>query len=534
MGWVSVQCGFVRRRNIAAERIELRMEIIAMYLPQFHRTKENDEWWGEGFTEWTAVKNAKPLFPEHGQPRTPLHGNYYDLLDRQTMERQAEEMEEYGIDGMCFYHYYFKDGRKILEKPAENLLNWKDINMPFCFSWANESWVRTWSNINDGNAWMNTVKNPGDSSDGVLIEQNYGGRKEWEKHFYYLLPFFEDERYIRKDGRPVFVIYKAGRISCLSEMVETWSLLAKKEGILPVYFICSNIQSGQEDFIDRVLLHEPQDTLHKYFIGQREQQGKTRVMDYDAVWSKLLAKPVIHEKICRGSFTGYDDTPRRGENGTVIMGATPQKFQSYFFRLLVDAGRRNSDYVFINAWNEWGESMYLEPDAKDGYQYLEAVRMAKDNWLSLQGQDIGIGDVAQQEWKEAVLCLENSLSRSRSYGKVLNSWLSLKEKGKKIADYLKAHGYLNIAVYGLGVLGKHLVRELSGTGVKILYGIDIEGQSKAMTFPVYTPQEHLETVDAVIVSIGYDYAKIRTVLKGKLDCVILSLEDVIENTDSNG
>ena len=126
-------------------------KVYAFYLPQFHRVAENDEWWGEGFTEWTTVKNAQSLFPGHEQPRVPLE--YYNLLDKTTMKKQADLMHRYGVDGMCFYHYYFEHEKKILEKPAENLLNWKDIDMPFCFYWANQSWIRSWSNVAGGNKW---------------------------------------------------------------------------------------------------------------------------------------------------------------------------------------------------------------------------------------------------------------------------------------------------------------------------------------------------------------------------------------------
>ncbi len=138
-----------------------------MDLPQFHRIPENDMWWGEGFTEWTAVKAGEKFFEGQMQPRVPLDGNYYDLLNEQTMRWQADLMRKYDIYGMCFYHYYFKDGRKILEKPAENLLEWKDIEMPFCFSWANETWARSWSNINGKNAWSSKFDNRIDTREKV-------------------------------------------------------------------------------------------------------------------------------------------------------------------------------------------------------------------------------------------------------------------------------------------------------------------------------------------------------------------------------
>lgn len=160
---------------------------------------------GEGFTEWTTVRGAASLFEGHKQPIKPLNNHYYNLLEKETMEWQTALMKKYGIDGQCFYHYYFKDGRQILEKPAENLLKWKDIDMPFCFCWANQTWARTWSNIR-GNSWADKFEKKGNAGDdGILIEQHYGREKEWKAHFEYLLPFFQDERYIKLNGSPVFI-----------------------------------------------------------------------------------------------------------------------------------------------------------------------------------------------------------------------------------------------------------------------------------------------------------------------------------------
>ena len=196
------------------------MKVLAMYLPQFHRVDENDEWWGEGYTEWTAVKKGEKLFPGHEQPRVPMKHNYYDLLKKETMQWQTELMKKYKVYGMCFYHYYFQKGRKILEKPAENLLKWKDIDMPFCFSWANETWARTWSKLTGTNTWNSREEKAHEiGDDGILLKQEYGGEEDWENHFYYLQPFFEDIRYIRVENKPVFIIYKPDEISCLLQMM---------------------------------------------------------------------------------------------------------------------------------------------------------------------------------------------------------------------------------------------------------------------------------------------------------------------------
>lgn len=503
------------------------MKVLAMYLPQFHRVKENDEWWGEGFTEWTAVKKAQPIYDGHIQPRRPLNDFYYDLLNKETMQWQAEILRKYDVDGLCFYHYYFKDGKKILEKPAENLLRWKDIDIPYCFSWANESWIRTWSNVNDGNVWMNSEgdKQQKDNTNGVLLEQAYGKYKEWEQHFYYLLPFFKDPRYIRKEGRPVFLIYKAGRIHCLSEMLKTWNELASKEGIPSLYVIGSNAEIYQEDILDEILIHEPQNTLSKYFQRNSDDVAKQKVYDYDEVWKKLLSKPVLSRKVCRGGFVNYDDTPRRGVAGSVIEGGTPEKFCDYLVQLLKISKSIQSEYVFINAWNEWGEGMYLEPDSQNGYQYLEAVKKAKEIVVGLDATDIR-NDMLSVLTDE-IRSLENTISRYRGYWKTLNAWLVLKEQNKSIASYFKKNRYRSIAVYGLGMLGKHLIEELKGSGICIKYGIDKE-ITNLLDFPVYSIQDQLSEVDVIVITVGYEFEKMKEACESKLKCDVVLLEKVIE------
>ena len=204
------------------------IKTIAMYLPQYHRVKENDEWWGSGFTEWRAVRASRPLFRGHEQPRQPFNNNYYDLLNQDTMIWQAALMHRYNIGGAAFYHYWFKDGRKILEKPAENLLLWQDIDMPFCFCWANGSWARTWSTI--GNWSWSPLFDPEKqddcsmlrASDGILLEQKYGDEPDWEEHFDYLMSFFKDRRYLCMAEKPIFLFYAPDSIPCLERMAIFW------------------------------------------------------------------------------------------------------------------------------------------------------------------------------------------------------------------------------------------------------------------------------------------------------------------------
>src|ERR1017187_893797 len=164
--------------------------LIALYLPQYHRIKENDEWWGDGYTEWTAVKKAKALFRGHNQPKKPLGDNYYDLSDINAMRWQQGLARKYGVHGFCYYHYWFK-GKRLLEKPVESMLATPDLTLPFCLSWANPSWTRTWYG----------------QTKEMLMQQDYGGKSDWREHFEYLLPIFRDSRYIRIDGKPMFIIH---------------------------------------------------------------------------------------------------------------------------------------------------------------------------------------------------------------------------------------------------------------------------------------------------------------------------------------
>ena len=201
-----------------------KIKMIAFYLPQFHSIPENDRAWGKGFTEWTNIKKAVPLFEGHNQPRIPLNENYYNLLDSKTQVWQSELALKYGVYGFCYYHYWFKNGKKLLEKPLENMLQNKDIKIPFCISWANENWSKRWDGGNQE----------------LIAEQDYGNEQDWEMHFEYLLNFFKDERYITLGGKPVFLIYKPGEIPCLSEMLNYFDLKAKENGLKGICFMIQN------------------------------------------------------------------------------------------------------------------------------------------------------------------------------------------------------------------------------------------------------------------------------------------------------
>ena len=372
------------------------MKIIAFYLPQFHTFPENDKWWGKGFTEWTNTKKAKPLFKGHNQPRTPLNNNYYDLTQDEIKIWQSNLAKEYGVYGFCYYHYWFKDGKKLMEKPLEQMLKNKDIDMPFCLSWANEPWTRRW----DGN------------ENEVIMPQEYGDKKEWEEHFNYLYDFFIDERYIKINNQPIFIIYKPELIPNINDMLDYWNELAKKRGLEQIKFIYQYPQFYyMEDKDDSRFSYGIQfepifssgDMQYKTFKGInklkylmkntdilfRKISHKTRkilrlkipnIYSYDKVWKRILKAKPKNEKMILGAFVDWDNTARRGENATCYKGANPEKFKQYMKQLVLKEQKEyHKDIIFINAWNEWAEGAYLEPDEKNGYKYLEGIKESINN-----------------------------------------------------------------------------------------------------------------------------------------------------------
>lgn len=366
------------------------MKIIAFYLPQFHEIPENNAWWGDGFTEWVNVKSAKPLFPGHNQPRVPLNGNYYNLLDDSVKQWQVDLANQYGVYGFCFYHYWF-GGKLLLEKPVEQFLRNKSLNIHYCICWANEHWTNAWSGKNTK----------------VLIEQHYGTEKEWEEHFNYLLPFFQDSRYIQKDGKPLLVIYRPELIPCLNKMLDFWEEKAREHGFAGIDFAyqhagftvaanrdesrftyaleyhpnCAQVFRDVESFaglkhIKKAFITYVENSMG---INLREVLKKKRLkhFSYDEIWDYILKMTPRNEKCVPGAFVDWDNTPRKGARGMVADGASPDKFEKYLTEQIQRAREiYKKDMLFVFSWNEWAEGGYLEPDEKNGYAYLEAVKAA--------------------------------------------------------------------------------------------------------------------------------------------------------------
>lgn len=356
-------------------------KILAFVLPQFHAIPENDQWWGEGFTEWTNVRKATALFPRHYQPRVPANGRYYDLLDPGAHDWQAGLARQYGVHGFCYYHYWFA-GKRLLEKPVELLLERGKPDIPFCLAWANEPWTRAW----DG----------GDSE--VLMPQSYGGEQDWERHFNYLLKVFQDPRYIRVNGKPMFLIYRSASITVCDSMLALWRRLAERAG-LPGLHIVSMLTAfpldPRTETFDAFAEFEPMYTFtHRrpYLLRKRERWMRQltklsrrlsgRILrppesyDYGSLWRAMTARK-LPERTYPGIFVDWDNSPRRGLERSIIMrNFDARAFDSGVRAQLRKAQQANAEFVFVNAWNEWAEGAYLEPDEGRGLLFLESVRSA--------------------------------------------------------------------------------------------------------------------------------------------------------------
>ena len=505
------------------------MKVIAMYLPQFHRVPENDMWWGEGFTEWTAVRGAQKYYLEHRQPRIPQNENYYDLMDKNTMIWQSELMKKYVVDGLCIYHYWFRDGRQILEKPANNLLNWSDIDIPFCFCWANETWARSWSKIQDKNVWADTYEE-GMAGDGILLEQKYGREKQWEEHFTYLLPFFMDKRYIKVDGKPLFLIYKASEIFCLNEMIACWEELALLHGLPGIYLVGYKENISEDSCICAKMQHQPTKSMREIPLSWKRSIEGMNLLEYDDMWNYILAEPAEGKTFFEG-VVGFDDTPRRGMKGCVVAHATPEKFSYYLTELLAKSEAYGADLVFINAWNEWGEGMYLEPDEEHGDKYLKAVLYAKKNYKYRLAKYKAILESDIKEGRQKNVRIQKIEKKDSYYLHLLDDWLVLREKGFSVAEWIRQAGYKKIAVYGYGILGRHLCKELHNSNVIIDFIIDRRGESIETDYKVYLPTDTFPEIEAVIVSAVFEYESICKEMRKKGKYKMISLETILYEND---
>ena len=342
-----------------------RMEILAHYLPQFHPIPENDRWWEPGFTEWTNVTRARPLFRGHVQPHLPADLGFYDLRVAEVRQAQADFARRYGLTGFCYWHYWFA-GRLLLERPFEEVLSTGEPDYPFCIAWANQSWSGIWHG----------------APHRILIEQTYPGADDDARHFAYLLRAFEDPRYIRIKGRPLLFIYKPADLPQPAQFVDRWQAMASVAGLEGLHLVASLGESSYathlEDGFDAAVYYEfPfQETFMTWF--------RERLMSRNVIrgpkrfpYRRALPEPPtdIGGTVIPCVYPNWDNTPRAGRRGVLATHSTPERFGAQVRRAIEIASRAPAGerMVMIKSWNEWAEGNYLEPDREYGFARLEAL-----------------------------------------------------------------------------------------------------------------------------------------------------------------
>ncbi len=344
-----------------------KVKAIAFYLPQFHVIPENDMWWGKGFTEWTNVKRAKPLFDGHYQQCVPTELGYYDLVkDKNIQKKQIELAKKYDIYGFCYYYYWF-NGKRLLEKPLNQVLENKDLDLPFCICWANENWTRRWDGLDKE----------------ILIRQNHSLDSDI-KFIKDIIPILKDERYIKIGDSPMLLIYRINLLPNPLKTIKVWREECKKAGIDNIHI--SAIQSvGVTDprnfGCDSAVEFPP----HGFFdlrkrlrnIKNLDPKFKGYIFDYNEAVNKGLMKQKTDYLLYRSVMLGFDNTPRKLNSAALFHNFTIESYKKWLLGC-IDYEKlhqpENEQMVFINAWNEWGEGTYLEPDEKYGFQYLEATK----------------------------------------------------------------------------------------------------------------------------------------------------------------
>lgn len=356
--------------------MSLRTKIIAFYLPQFHPIPENDEWWGKGFTEWTNTAKASPLFPGHYQPHVPADLGFYDLRVPETRAAQAALARRHGIEGFCYYHYWF-GGRRILERPFSEVLESGEPDFPFCLCWANHSWNTIWQGTSD-----------------TLIEQTYPGWDDHAAHFEWLLRAFNDQRYIRVDGKPLFVIYKPDSIPGILDVTDYWRERAAKAGLPGLHLVGVSHRDENWDPRERGLDASTMQALpaRNGRIPRRYLSTKLRLLldgnkhelsiyDYEEFLPSLLRSNTVDWIDYPLVLPCWDNTPRSGMRGLVLHGSTPELFRKHVEQALnrVLGKPEQQQIIFLKAWNEWAEGNHMEPDLKWGTGYLDALAQAVDD-----------------------------------------------------------------------------------------------------------------------------------------------------------
>lgn len=375
-----------------------KARVIAFYLPQFHPIPENDIWWGKGFTEWTNVAKAKPQFRGHIQPKIPADLGFYDLRLPEVRKAQADMAREYGVEGFCYWHYWFGNGKQIMEMPFNEVLHSGEPDFPFCLAWANHSWSnKTWQ------------KNEAFQKDTVFLEQTYGDDKDYTDHFYCVLEAFRDKRYITVDGKPLFLIFNPEGFPDLKHFVDLWQKLARENGLNGIHFVGKTASVGK---FDKGVLHDYLNDVKSRYdtvkaqgmeainsVGLRRAEimsvglyrkmlerlinkinpfGKIEKYDYAHIIKYLFSEEDKEEYVYPTILPRWDKTPRVGHRCYVYTNSTPALFEKSAKQAVEMIQHKQPEHriIFLQAWNEWGEGNFMEPDLEFGRGYLEALKNA--------------------------------------------------------------------------------------------------------------------------------------------------------------
>lgn len=365
--------------------IAANVRLIAFYLPQFHPISENDVWWGPGFTEWRNVVRAQPLFSGHYQPHLPADLGFYDLRVAEVRDAQAQLAKAYGVFGFCYYHYWF-NGRRLLHRPLDEVLKSRTPRFPFCLCWANESWSRRW----DG------------KEHELLLSQSYS-REDDQAHIDHLIPIFEDDRYIKVDGRPLLLVYRTHMLPDSVRTSDEWRTRAQSVGFPDLYLVRvggdgADVDPGSIGF-DAVVEFAPDWTMlpkRKYWrddwgvvprLSNLLQQMRLMsrayrdhsVYSYAEMAAMMAARPAVSFKRFRCATPGWDNSARRQRGAKIFHGSTPHRYEAWLSALVQETLNTfggDERLVFVNAWNEWAEGNHLEPDLRWGRAFLEATARA--------------------------------------------------------------------------------------------------------------------------------------------------------------
>lgn len=353
----------------------MKARVLAFYLPQFHPCADNDRWWGKGFTEWTNVTKAKSLYWGHQQPVYPSDLGYYDLRVPEVREAQAQMAREAGIEGFLYWHYWFGNGRRILERPFNEVLASGRPDFPFALAWANESWKGRWHGLMEGQ-W--------------LVKQEYPGDDDFVEHFKFALPAFKDPRYITVDGKPMFVVYHPDEFPAVKRFIELWRRLALQNGLKGLCFVgisqvkqkdCAASRQAIIDMGFDFVNWQGQEHSHKPTWMRWARSVLSRRMHImPELWpytTTLTQSELDREEDCIPTcYSGWDNTPRAGVKGRVLVGFNPEAFELNLAGLVERIMHKPPEhrFLFIKSWNEWAEGNYLEPDRRWGHGLLAAIK----------------------------------------------------------------------------------------------------------------------------------------------------------------